>query len=129
MNNFQLTTVIKALLPCLLLVIGVSFVARSPDDNPSDEVVRYTTTLTVEPDDQTALVNRCGHYISLARCDEAIADCTRSQQLSPNGIHVLQNRATAYQRWGRLPESLADWEQALALMEQDDSGLRTAQNG
>jgi Flp pilus assembly protein TadD len=124
-HNLQVKSVIRALFPLLFLSIGLSY-ACSPSMNSSDQVVRYTATLTTHPDDQTALVGRCAHYINLERYAEAVADCTWSLHLQPNGIHALQNRATAYQRWGRLPQSLADWEQALALMEQSEFWRRNS---
>ncbi len=111
---------VKSLSLFITLGITLYLVACSPIMDPRVEIARYTATLTSHPDDQTALVNRCAHYVTLARYVEAVADCTRDLQLQPNGIHALQNRATAYQRWGRLRESLADWKQAMALMEQDE---------
>lgn len=114
MHYYQL---IKGLAVFLVLGIALYLIASSPTMNPGVEVARYTATLTSQPDDQTALVNRCAHYVSLARYAEAVVDCTRALQLQPNSIAALQNRATAYQRWGQLRESLTDWEQSLALME------------
>ncbi len=116
---------LKALLPIILLEIGLAC-ACFPSTNPGSEVVRYTATLAVEPGNGTALVNRCAHYINLADYTKAIADCTRALQLQPNSVQALQNRATAFQRWGRLRESLRDWEQALVLMEQGESWRRTS---
>jgi tetratricopeptide (TPR) repeat protein len=113
-----MTNVAKVML--LLLAIGVSLIGCSPTMDSRVEVVHYAATLISQPDDQTALVNRCAHYINLARYAEAVADCTRDLELEPNGLHALQNCATAYQRWGRLRESLTDWEQALALLEHDE---------
>lgn len=125
MNDLQMNSIIKVLPPFLLLAIALSY-ACSPSMNHSDEVIRYTATLTVEPDNGTALVNRCAHHINLARYDEAVADCTRALQLEPNSVFALQNRATAYQRSGQLGQSLTDWGQALALMEQGEFWRRNS---
>ncbi len=119
MNNVQLYGVGGVLLWLSLLAIGMPF-GCFPAKDSHVEVAQYTATLTSQPADQTSLVNRCAHYINLAEYANAVADCTRALELQSNNTQALQNRATAYQRWGRLRESLTDWEQALTLMEQGE---------
>lgn len=116
------------LAPAVVLTLGaiLTSVACGAPEDPRTAIPRYSATLAAEPRDGTALVDRCAHYISLAQYEPAIADCTRALALQPNSIAALQNRATAYQRAGRLVESLSDWEQVLAVIEQDEFWMRTS---
>ncbi len=105
------------------MILGVALltVACSPIESPGTAIPRYTATLSADPNDVTALINRCAHDTASAQYEIAVADCTRALQLHPNNVDARQNRATAYQRWGRFDQALMEWEQVLAQMEASES--------
>jgi tetratricopeptide (TPR) repeat protein len=109
-------------------MIGVTlfFVACSPIEDPDSAIPRYSATLVADPNDATALVNRCAHDTASARYENAVADCTRALHLQPNSVDARQNRAAAYQRWGRLEEALMDWEEVLAQIETSEFWHKTS---
>ncbi len=110
----------KPIIVVIGLLVLLILASCAPIEDPATAIARYSEILATDPDNETALVNRCANYISLARYDEAIEDCTRELRIRPNNIHALQNRATAFWHSGRLRQSLIDWEATLALMEESE---------
>lgn len=66
----------------------------------------------------------CTVLTSLQRVDEAIAACTTAMEFEPGKWSAVNNRGTAKFVGGMLQEALADYRQALSLLEAENTAAR-----
>ena len=71
-----------------------------------------------------AHANRAMAHLKLGRLREAERDCTAALELDHLYLKAWQRRATARRAQGRLPEAVADYEEALRRARLAISSLR-----
>jgi tetratricopeptide (TPR) repeat protein len=94
------------------LMIKAQLLARAAD--PQDALAAINEAITLKSTNAELLNARCWIKGTLAvQLDSALADCTRSVELTDNNAAELDSRAMVYFRLNRLNEALADLNAAL----------------
>jgi tetratricopeptide (TPR) repeat protein len=78
--------------------------------------------IALAPGDQYAHLLRCRSLAGLRRHEEAVAACSESLRLKPNGAEALRDRGHYYLNLGRIELGLADLQRAES-MTKDDRGV------
>lgn len=73
-----------------------------------DAIVNYTQAILFKPD-PIFYSNRAACYANLGKVDEVIADCNEALKLDSTYIKALNRRAQAYEKKGKLSDSLYDF--------------------
>lgn len=80
----------------------------------SEAVIKYTESLTAQPGNPSALINRGVAHYYLGQWDEAVADYTAALRVAPGSVDAIKDRGTAYEAQGKLQEAVADYEAFLS---------------
>jgi len=74
-------------------------------------------TQAIRLGDPCSYLNRGNQYVLLERWQDVIADMTEAIRHFPREMRAYIARSLAYDRLGMIPESQADYEQAMALLQ------------
>ncbi|MGC9394520.1 MAG: hypothetical protein ACP5J4_06655 [Anaerolineae bacterium] len=105
---------------CCLLLLCMNVLAGC-QSQAERQVAEFTALIVEDPSNVTAYISRCAMYARSGAYAEPVEDCTAALELAPNSLHALNNRARAYQQWGKDELAVADWETLLDLIEDSES--------
>ncbi|HJZ31999.1 MAG TPA: tetratricopeptide repeat protein, partial [Hyphomicrobiaceae bacterium] len=74
----------------------------------------YSQVINLEPDNATALDNRCWTRATVGLLGEALQDCEQSLRLRPNHEPTLATRGFVYLKSGAVEAAIGDYDAALA---------------
>jgi tetratricopeptide (TPR) repeat protein len=93
---------------------GAEYLDKKEYDRAIDD---YTQALLTEPVERTvayAFIDRCwARFLAGRDLQDALADCTKAQNLRPNDAWTLNARGFIYLKLGEFDRSIADFDAAL----------------
>jgi tetratricopeptide (TPR) repeat protein len=69
----------------------------------------YTTALELNPNNLSALNNRCWSYSEIGEYDRALADCNNLMNLAPGADYPFLNRGIVNEKMGNMEAALPDY--------------------
>ena len=83
----------------------------------------YSQVINLDPNDATALDNRCWTRATLGLLGDALQDCDLSLKLRPNHASTLATRGSVHLKSGALETAIADYNVALTIDPQNPYAL------
>src|SRR5208282_3244510 len=91
---------------------GAGYAAKAQHDRA---VADFDQSLRIQPNNVSALFNRCTSRNALAQYQQALSDCNEAIRLLPQNADFIGMRGFVYQRMNQLDRAVADYDAALRI--------------